>query len=107
MYWVTTTVARHSQTHINILTEHIVPSNPAAASLMTSLKSGMVAQGMDTVTAAHQAYAAVFSMVERQAAMLSYVDAFRFLSAMFVMVLPLIFIMKKPKGPGGPGSMGH
>jgi DHA2 family multidrug resistance protein len=67
----------------------------------------MMAQGMDAVTAAHQAYAALFSMVERQAAMLSYVDAFRFLSAMFVMVLPLIFIMKKPKGPGGPGSMGH
>lgn len=104
---VTTTVARHSQTHINVLSEHVTPSNPAAASLINSLKNGMMAQGMDAVTAAHQAYAALFGMVERQAAMLSYVDAFRFLSAMFVIVLPLIFIMKKPKGPGGPESMGH
>jgi hypothetical protein len=32
--------------------------------------------------------------------MLSYIDAFRFLAFLFVAVLPLILIMRKPKGPG-------
>jgi len=62
---------------------------------------------MDATTAANQAYAAMFGLVERQAAMLSYVDAFRLLAAMFILVLPLILIMRKPKGPGGPEVMGH
>jgi len=32
---------------------------------------------------------------------------FRLLAAMFVFVLPLILVMRKPKGPSGPEAMGH
>ena len=104
---VTTVVARHSQTHINILGQHITPNDPAAVGMMTSLKNGMMASGMDATTAAQQAYAMAFAMVQRHAAMLSYIDAFRLLAVLFVVVMPLILIMKKPKhGGGGPG-MGH
>ena len=39
------------------------------------------------------------------AAMLSYIDAFFLLAILFLAVMPLILIMKKPKG-GGPGAMG-
>jgi len=104
---VTTTVARHSQSHINILSAHVTSGDQAAVAMLNSLKNGMMAQGMDATTAANQAYAAMFGLVERQAAMLSYVDAFRLLAAMFILVLPLILIMRKPKGPGGPDVMGH
>jgi DHA2 family multidrug resistance protein len=104
---VTTTVARHSQSHINILSAHVTSGDPAAVAMLSSLKNGMMAHGMDAITAANQAYAAMFGLVERQAAMLSYVDAFRLLAAMFILVLPLILIMRKPKGPSGPDGMGH
>jgi MFS transporter, DHA2 family, multidrug resistance protein len=104
---VTTTVARHSQSHINILSAHVTSGDPAAVAMLSSLKNGMMAHGMDAATAANQAYAAMFGLVERQAAMLSYVDAFRLLAAMFILVLPLILIMRKPKGPGGAEGMGH
>src|SRR5215467_12576349 len=62
---VTTIVARHSQAHINILGQHITPNDPAAVSMMTSLKNGMMAAGMDATTAAQQAYAMAFGIVER------------------------------------------
>ena len=104
---MTTIVARHSQAHINILGQHVTPNDPAAISMMTALKNGMIASGMDAATAAQQAYAMAFAMVQRHAAMLSYIDAFRLLSVLFVVVMPLILIMRKPKqGGGGPG-MGH
>jgi hypothetical protein len=46
-------------------------------------------------------------MVERQAAMLSYNDAFRFLALMFLVMFPLIFLRRKPKKGGrrGDGSL--
>jgi DHA2 family multidrug resistance protein len=104
---VTTTVARHSQIHINILSEHVTPNDPAVLAMLTSVKNGMMAAGMDAATATQQAYAAIFGMVQRHAAMLSYIDAFRLLGAMFVLVLPLLLIMRKPKGAGGPEAIGH
>ena len=45
-------------------------------------------------------------MVQRQAAMLSYNDVFRLLGWMFLALLPLLFLMKKPKGDKGP-TMAH
>jgi MFS transporter, DHA2 family, multidrug resistance protein len=104
---VTATVARHSQTHINVLSAHVTSGDPPAVAMFNSLKSGMMAHGMDAATAANQAYAAMFGLVERHAAMLSYVDVFRLLAAMFILVLPLILIMRKPQGAGGAETMGH
>jgi predicted ABC-type exoprotein transport system permease subunit len=36
-------------------------------------------------------------MVERQASMLSFVDTFRAMAVVFLLMLPLLFIMKRPK----------
>jgi MFS transporter, DHA2 family, multidrug resistance protein len=105
---VITLVTRHSQAHTNDLGAHINPYDPASAAMLASIKSGLMAQGADAATATQQAYAVAFGMVQRHAAMLSYLDAFFLLSVLFILVLPLIFLMKKPKGGGGPGAMaGH
>jgi MFS transporter, DHA2 family, multidrug resistance protein len=67
-----------------------------------------MARGMDAATATKQAYAGIFGMLQRQAAMMSYIDTFFLLAIMFAACLPLILLMKKaPKGGGGPGAMGH
>jgi MFS transporter, DHA2 family, multidrug resistance protein len=68
----------------------------------------MMARGMDAVTATKQAYAAIYGMVQRQAAMMAYIDVFLLLAIMFAACLPLILLMKKPpKGPTAPEAMGH
>jgi len=105
---VTTISARHMQMHSNDLSQHINPYSSIAQSTLLAMKQGFMARGMDAATATQQAYAGVFGMVQRQAAMMSYADTFFLLAVMFICGLPLIFLMKKPpKGGGGPEAMGH
>jgi hypothetical protein len=60
---------------------------------------------MDITTASRQSYAAMFGMVERQAQILSYVTVFRILGVMFLLMAPLVLIMRKPSGSGGAAPM--
>lgn len=105
---VTSLVARHVQIHTNTMTEHVTAGNPAAVATLAAVKKGMMASGMDATTAGRQAYAAVFGLIQQHAAMRSYLDAFFLLSALFIVVMPLVLIMKRPtKQRGGAASMGH
>src|SRR6266481_3602199 len=56
---VTTILARHQQTHINTLSSHVTPYDPAAQSAIQSMTARMMAAGADPATATRQAYAAV------------------------------------------------
>jgi hypothetical protein len=38
-------------------------------------------------------------MVERQASMLAFVDTFLAMAVVFLLMLPLLFIMKRPRHP--------
>ena len=57
----------------------------------------MMARGADAATATHQAYAFLAGMVGRQAAIMSYNDVFAVLTLLFASMLPLVFLMRKPK----------
>jgi DHA2 family multidrug resistance protein len=103
---VTTVVARHTQMHINDLGANVNPYSLSSRMNLNGLTSMFTSRGMDRVTAAHGAYDATFGMVARQAAMLSFVDAFWLLGITFLVITPLIYIMKKPKGHGEPVA-GH
>jgi hypothetical protein len=41
-------------------------------------------------------------MVIQQASMVSFVMLFRLLGVVFLVMLPLVLIMKRPRGAGGP-----
>lgn len=72
------------------------------------MRNALMARGMDFATATKQAYAAIFGMAQQQAAMLSYTDAFFLLSVLFIAMLPLIFLMKKPTKQGSAAkAMAH
>jgi DHA2 family multidrug resistance protein len=98
---VTTMLARKAQTNTNVLGANVTVSNPATQQMLDAMRNWFISQGMDAATATKQAYAAVWGMVQRQASMISFIHAFRFLAIMFVLVLPLIFIMRPPSGKGG------
>ncbi len=105
---VTTISSRHAQAHINTLAATSIPTIRAAQTMMAQMKAAFMARGMDAATATKQAYAGLFGMVQRQAAMMAYIDVFFLLAIMFAACLPLILLMKKaPKGGGGPGAMAH
>jgi len=102
---VSTMQTRFQQRNINILGADVNPYTLDARTVMNSLKSMFMASGSDVVTAAHQARAAMFGMVERQASMLAYNSIFLILAGLFLLMLPFIFLMRRPQAKGGPLSV--
>ncbi len=100
---VETVQFRTQQTHINILGQHVNPMSPTAQQMINMMKGNFMSQGSSAATATQQAYWSVWGTVQRQAAMLAYNDTFRFLAGMFVCMIPLLFLLRKPK-PGKAGA---
>ena len=97
----TTLTARYAQVHTAVLGAHVTPYNSQSYALLHGLRSNLESQGVDRLTATRQSYAAVFGMVERQAAILSFLDVFRLLGVIFLVALPLVLLMKKPPSARG------
>jgi DHA2 family multidrug resistance protein len=100
----TTMIARHGQAYTNLLGSHVTPYDPAAQAMVESLRSAFVARGADFVTATQRAHAALFGLVNRQATMLAFVNVFQTLALIFILMLPLVLVMKSPRsrGPAAP-----
>lgn len=101
----TTYLFRREQFHTNVLGRHVNAYSSATQLYVNGLQSRMMAHGADSQSALHRAYGAIWGMVQRQAAMNSFVDTFRAMGIVFLFVLPLLLIMRKPKHHrgGGPG----
>ncbi len=93
---VQTIMARQRQVHTNVLGSHVDPFSTATQRLLQGLQSGYIARGSDPVTAAAQAHAAAFGMVQQQAAMLSFIDAFKILGGIFIVITPFVWLMRRP-----------
>jgi len=93
---------RHAQLHIHNLGEHVNLASARTQQVLAGLQQVFISGGSDPITAQSQAHAALWGMVQKQANMLSYNDVFRFLGWMFLVMVPLIFLMRKPKGKGPP-----
>jgi DHA2 family multidrug resistance protein len=101
----TTFLFRRQQLHTNLLGARVTAFNPAARAMSKGLQSTMVAHGSDPVTAVQQAYVATWGLVERQASMLSFVDTFLAMGVVFLLVLPLLLVMKRPRHTRGGAAM--
>lgn len=104
---VATIYARTTQSNTNILGSYITQYNEQTRRMLQGMAGFLIGKGGDPPTAMKQAAAALFGMVQRQAAMLAFIHCFRLLAIMFVCCVPLIYIMRKPKHHGGPGTMAH
>jgi MFS transporter, DHA2 family, multidrug resistance protein len=97
-----TMLARHSQSTTSVLGSNVSEYNPAAQSMLYQMQAAFMAAGADAVTASQRAYAAMFGMVQRQATMVSFVVIFQLMGVIFIALVPLILLMKRPKAGGGP-----
>jgi DHA2 family multidrug resistance protein len=95
-----TMLARHNQIHQNNVGGNITSFSQTVRQMYEQMVAAMMAAGADPTTAGRQAYAAIYGMVQRQAAMISFNDVFMFLSYMFAAMLPLILLMRRPKHTG-------
>jgi DHA2 family multidrug resistance protein len=98
---VTTMLDRRSQVHLNDLSRNLSSGNPALRSMIQGATRALQAHGSSAALATRQAYALVEGTLQRQATMLAYVDDFRLLAVAILLMVPLVFLMKK----GKPGAM--
>jgi DHA2 family multidrug resistance protein len=97
---VTTMLDRRTQVHLNDLSMNLSAANPAFRSMLAGATQAMQAHGADAALATRQAYALVAATLQRQATMLAYIDDFRMLAIAILLMIPLVFLVKKGK-PGG------
>ena len=98
---------RYQQKYVNVLGSHITATDAQARQWFGSLRSMFLANGSGPALADQRAYGALFGVVERQAAMRAFVDLFQLITVVFLLMIPLTLIMRKPKSGGGPGPAAH
>jgi len=101
-----TLLARHNQAGTNMLGANVTAYDPAAQSMLSGLRQAFIAAGADITTATERANAALFGLVQRQATMVSFVGIFQLLGVLFVALIPLVLLMKRPKA-GAPPAAAH
>jgi len=93
--FVTTMLARRAQFHQNILVSHVTDTNPIYQQYFEQAKAMLVHQGVNVVDAATKAKALIYGFVQQQAMMLSYIDSFWVFGMVFLLLIPLVFLIKK------------
>jgi MFS transporter, DHA2 family, multidrug resistance protein len=98
---VTTMLERRTQFHMARLVGFLNNMNAAFRNTVNSLTGALMANGASHADASARAQAMVYSMTQRQAAMMAFVDNFKMLGVVFFAVIPVLLMMKKPKAPTG------
>jgi DHA2 family multidrug resistance protein len=101
----TTMIARKTQTFLSTYGQHINPYNLTQQAMTEMLRQYFISRGSDAATATREAYAALNAMLQQQAALLSYLNVFKFFGFVFLVMLPFILIMKRPARASGPVAM--
>ncbi len=95
--FISTMLLRRAQTHQNVLSQHVYEGSPAYRSLHQGLAGAMQARGYSSADAATHAAARIYDMMRQQAAVLAYVDTVHVLVILTACLIPIGYLMKKPR----------
>jgi len=95
--FITTYLARRAQFNQSILAAHITPYDPAARGMLSQAQAMLMRSGTDPVTANRQATAMLYGAVQQQAAVLSFLSVFRMMGIVFLVIIPLVLLLRKPR----------
>lgn len=98
---VTTMLERRTQYHQAQLMEHVNIYSSAYRNTFNEFSTVLVSGGHSLADSATRAHAMIYGMVQKQAAMMAFVDNFKLLGVIFFAVIPVMLLMKRPKGPAG------
>jgi MFS transporter, DHA2 family, multidrug resistance protein len=98
---VTTMLQRRTQFHQVRLVDHVNNMNPALRSLTNGTTLRLISHGSSAAAAAVQSHGMIYNTVQRQAAMLAFLDNFKFLGVVFLAVIPVLLLIRKPRVPAG------
>jgi DHA2 family multidrug resistance protein len=95
--FVTTLLARLSQKHQAMLAAHTVAGNPPFEAMRRGLEGAWKLRGSAAPDALQHAGAQIYGMAQIQARLLAYVDVIWLMVALTALLIPLPFIMRRPK----------
>lgn len=99
---VETVIAQRSQFHHDRLIANFSNFSPQFRSSVENLARQLVSRGTGAAEATQQAYAQLSGILERQAAVLAYIDAIWIFAGVCGLMIPLAFLMKKAKPGAAP-----
>jgi DHA2 family multidrug resistance protein len=70
--------------------------DPAAQSAIGAISGAMQSAGADATLALQRTYGVLQGMISRQAAMLSFLDTFRLMAIVSLLIMPLLFLFERP-----------
>lgn len=91
---ITTLLTRQNITHWSNLASKLDASSTAVQQRVLGLQQGLMLRGMPAGDAVKASYAGLSGMVAKQAAVLSYMDIFLYLSIMFLVCVPFVLMVK-------------
>ena len=92
----TTVLARQAQVHHNVLVGHVTPYSSPYDTTIQALQKPFLAGSANAADALLKAQAQLYAIVQKQAVMLSYIDAFWLLAVVFAALVPLVLMLRKP-----------
>jgi DHA2 family multidrug resistance protein len=93
---VSTLLTRTRVAHAAALSAHVTPYDPSVQAMLQQMRQAFQMRG-SMAPSDTSAIAVLSRMVQQQASMLAFIDMFRLLGVLFLVMIPLVFIMRRPK----------
>jgi DHA2 family multidrug resistance protein len=97
----TTLLARRAQFHQSVLVAHLTPYDSQYREALAGATAMLRAGGSSAADAGLRAQGLIYGNLLRQANMLAFADAFWVMGVLFLLIIPLMFSMKKIRPSGG------
>ena len=94
---MTTFLARRSQVHQNQMVSHISAFDHTTQLTMRGMTAWFQMHGSNSVEASRKALGAMYGMVQQQAMMLSFVEAFWVMGVIFLCMAPLLLLLRNAR----------
>ncbi|MDE3010282.1 MAG: DHA2 family efflux MFS transporter permease subunit [Pseudomonadota bacterium] len=99
---ISSQLVQQQQRHQTYLVAHVGDAVTRPGGSVAETARSLMAQGVPALEAQQQALAHLYAMVQRQASMLSYIDAFHALALLFLLLVPACLLLRRPAPPKGP-----
>ena len=101
-----TLLARYGQFYQTVLAARITPYSPNFQTRLAGLKQTLISKGIAISEAEHTALGMIYGEVRRQAAALAFNRIFFIVGLAFLVIIPLLLLLKRPTHQGEPPA-GH
>jgi len=92
-----TFLARRTQLHQNHLVANVTAGDSKTLMILRGMQATFYTRGADAVTASRKSLAAIYGLVQQQASMLAFVEAFWVMGVVFLLMIPFLPLLQHSK----------